>query len=242
MKKITYNKASIRALMESSIWFKDFPTSKINQLILKSELREYSKSEIIHNDFKQNELIFLISGSVWICQIRKGKNLKFGVMLPSSLIGLSELLLKTNHDVPFFDFRAAEDCQALAIPTSVFVAVLENSPHQWRVMTEAVIRYHRSCTSLVLGMYLGPITDRVISAIHHYCMSTLNVAKSSETIMIDLTQEALAVIIKSSRQHVNRALNALEQENLLKVGYKKIEITNPAEFSKIANSLMPLTF
>lgn len=39
MKKITYNKASIRALMESSIWFKDFPTSKINQLILKSELR-----------------------------------------------------------------------------------------------------------------------------------------------------------------------------------------------------------
>ena len=60
--------------------------------------------------------------------------------------------------------------------------------------------------------------------------------------MIDLTQEALAVIIKSSRQHVNRALNALEQENLLKVGYKKIEITNPAEFSKIANSLMPRTF
>ncbi len=43
---------------------------------------------------------------------------------------------------------------------------------------------------------------------------------------------------QSSRQHVNRALRELEQEGILTLGYKKIEIKDPSELERLALARM----
>lgn len=239
MRKVLGNKTITRNLMEASIWFRDLPHSKINNLILNSEFREYKKSEIIYKDFEAKELIFVVSGSVWTCLASISTYFKFGVLLPSSLIGITQILEDLSADVAFFDFRAVEDCQVLAIPKTVFVSTIETTPNQWRLFAEAAVRYHRGCIRLALGMYIGPIKNRAISAIQHFGMAALDPSTLVSPISIDLSQEDLAILIQSSRQHVNKALRELEEEQMVRIGYKKIEIIDPMKLARTAASLMP---
>ena len=226
--------------MEASIWFRKWPQSKIDNLLLHGVIREYRKSEKVYKDYAQKELLLVVSGAVW-CLLPDRKPLtKISLLYPSSLIGLSQVMESSStHDA--FEFEAAEDLAVMAIPTEIFIDTVEQKTNLWRVLAESTVRYQRSCIRLALGMYIGPIRDRVIVAIYQFGLAGIDPDAIGTALCVDISQEDLATLLQSSRQHINKTLRGLEQEKLVRIGYKRIEIIDPLQFLALAHELMPLT-
>ena len=199
----------------------------------------YRKGETICKDFQRRELMLLVSGSSWCVLSTQTSAWKLSLLFPGSLIGASGMLDEISYDEPLFEFVVAESCEVLAIPTRILAAAIEARPALWRPIAEAAIRYHSAWVSHFLGMYVGSIRNRVIRAIYQFGLNSFVALEAAAPMSIVLSQEDLASLVHSSRQHVNKALRRLESEGLVRVGYKKIEIVAPHQFAMLARALIP---
>ena len=215
-----------RHLLSQSQWFRDWPAADLEHILSGSSFREHAKSTLVYRDGSTDELVFLLSGAVWTCLRNERKTVKFGMLYPGALIGLSRLLHQRLPDEPCYEFHAAEPTRLLALPASTLAAHLDHRPQLWRAMAEATIRYQRHCIRLALVFYAGPVKDRLISALYQFGLSAAADAGRAPQQEVAIPQEELATLIQSSRQHVNRALRELESEGLVKLGYKRIEIVD----------------
>lgn len=236
MRVVKGKKLVTRNLMKTSFWFKDFPSSILSELIVEGEYRNYFKSEIIHSDLIENELVFIISGTVWAYL----NNQKFGVLKPSDLIGVSAVLDNPNHELPLFVFKAEDDCEVLALSRDLFLRKLNLCPGCWQPLAKASITYSRYLVRWMIRMQTGPIETRVLNLLYRLSINELMSENSDAPIAVDMTQEDLAMMTHSSRQYVNKALRYLEKENLVHIGYKKIVIVDRTKFLKSVTPLFPV--
>jgi len=223
-----------RNVLGESPWLSKWNSSDIDLVFRKSELHDYKKGDLVCQDFASPAMYFLASGSVWACLRNESGSVKFGIVTKSTLLGLSQLLGNSFQHEAFFEFYAAEDTTALIIPTKVFMERLEAKPNLWRSVTEASIFYQRQCIRLALLLNIGSIKDRLISAIYQYGLSKLLKPPRTPMSLVSVSQEDLADLTQSSRQHVNRALRELEADGLLSLGYKRIDILDPIALENLA--------
>lgn len=223
-----------RLKMSDSIWFRDWPATDVDQILSLSRFRQHHKSEMIYRDGDADELIFMLTGSAWTCMKSDHKSVRFGMVYGATLIGLSRLLTERFVDDPCYEFLAAEETLVMAIPARTLVGYLDARPQLWRAMTEAAVLYQRHCIKLALVFYSGPVKDRLISALYQFGLSaSLNAGQQPQQ-ELAIPQEELATLIQSSRQHVNRALRELESDNIVKLGYKRIEIVDAPALERLA--------
>lgn len=223
-----------RQKIDSSFWFSGWTALEIDEVLAQSTLRRCAKSELVYRDGAANELILILSGSIWTCLRNDSEVIKFGIAYPATLIGLSRILNISFHDEPRYEFYTTEESEVLAIPAPAYLSRLESRPALWRSTAQAAILYQRHCIKLALVLYTGPTRDRLVSAIYQFGLSTTMKSSKSPGFHLAIPQEELAVLIQSSRQHVNRALRELECEGLIKVGYRRIEIIDAREIEQRA--------
>ncbi|MDD0809281.1 Crp/Fnr family transcriptional regulator [Curvibacter sp. RS43] len=223
-----------RDLIGKSKWFSAWSSADIDDFFAKSELRSYKKHDLLYRDYQATELIFLVEGSAWACLQSDQGIVRFGLVRPSIVVGLSQLLGETFSDEPCYEFYLAEDSLALAIPTSALKERLLARPVLWQSVAKAAILYQRHCIKLALLLYAGPTKERLVSALFQFGASVAMRSNSLSTRGVDISQEDLAILIQASRQHVNRALKELEAEGVIALGYKRIEIVNSTELERLA--------
>lgn len=224
----------VRKRIESSVWFKGWTIFEIEALMSKCTFRRCIKSELVYHDGMSQELVLILSGSVWTCLRNDQKVSKFGIAYPSTLIGLSRLLGQVFFDEPRYEFYASEDVEVLVIPTPALLHHLERRPDLWRYTAQAAILYQRHCVKLALVLSSGSTKDRVISAIYQFGFAAAIHASRLPHHELLIPQDELAVLIQSSRQHVNRALRELEEEGLVKIGYRRITVIDALEIERRA--------
>ncbi|BEU96267.1 Crp/Fnr family transcriptional regulator [Acidovorax sp. DW039] len=217
----------VKNKLSRSIWFSNWNDLQIDKLLAGCEVRHFSKSDLVYSDDARENLVFVLSGSVWTCLRNEAEVVKFGIAYPSTLIGLSQLAQKFFHDEPKYEFYAVDEVEVLSISAKVLLGQLESSPVLWKTTAEAAIVYQRHCIKLALVLYAGAIRDRLISAIYQFGLSAAKHGARVPDLELSIQQEELAVLIQSSRQHVNKALRDLEQDGLISIGYKKIIIKDP---------------
>lgn len=220
--------------MEESIWFKGWSPEQIENVLKTSHLRKFNKGDLVYRDGEESVLALLIIGAVWTCLKSQQDALKFGIAYPSILVGLSQLLSHEFREEPIYEFHAADESEALIIPRDAILSQLNSNPLLWRCAAEAAIFYQRHCIKLSLVLYTGSTKDRLISAIYQYGLSVYMQNPKASPREVRIPQEELAILIQSSRQHVNKALRELEAEGLVHVGYKRIAITDPTRLSALA--------
>nr|WP_034339379.1 Crp/Fnr family transcriptional regulator [Herbaspirillum sp. B39] len=230
------NKTLIRAMMESSVWFRHWPATRIDKLLEYSRLQHHEKKQIIYSDDQRNQLVYLAHGTAWTSLLQNDPRLKFGLLFPGSVMGISRVLHPELTDSAF-QFEAAQFCVTLEIPGNLFIDVVGAHPTLWRQVADAAVLYHRQCIKLALGVHTGAIRHRVILAIHHFCLQHEPLKLQVQAMQVDLSQWDLASLIQSTRPYVNRALKEMEQEGLVAVGYKKIEVLDLPRLRSIAESL-----
>jgi len=236
MKVLSFGRPLVRKLIDNSPWLASWDASDVNEIFDKGELREYEKAELVYKDYETPEILFIATGSIWICLRNTHGIAKFGMMFPTSMIGVSQLLRNALSDSPCYEFYAVEKCVVFAVPTKIFLDRLANKPLLWRTVAEASIFFQRKCMRLALLLYVGTTKERLSTALHHYGQPKGTKSQPSQTRIVSISQEDLAILIQSSRQHVNRALKELESEGLIVLGYKKIEIIKPDELEHVALS------
>jgi len=221
-------------LFKKSPWFAKWPSFDVNEVFRKGTLTKYTKGEKVHKDYATQDLCFLAQGSLWACLAGDNGIIKFCIINPPALIGTVQLLKDDFEENPCYEFYAAEDTTVLTIPAAAVMERLDEKPYLWRSITEAAIFYQRQCVRQVVLMCCGTIKERLISAIYHHGLSNTSKPHRQYRSIDSISQEEWALMIQSSRQHVNRALRELEQEGILTLGYKKIEIKNTSELERLA--------
>jgi CRP/FNR family transcriptional regulator, cyclic AMP receptor protein len=226
----------IRNRLRRSAWFSGWPLKTIDALLKGCTIRRCAKSGLVYSDSATDELVLLLSGAVWTGLRSDADILKFGIAYPATLIGLSRVVDLAFHDEPQYEFYAFEDTEALVIPARLFLDQLNADPSLWRSIAQAAIIYQRHCIKLALVLYTGSTKDRLISAIYQFGLSVARHESRQPESSLRLPQEELAILIQSSRQHVNRALRELESDGLIAIGYRRITIVDPLELERRALS------
>lgn len=225
-----------KSRMHECIWLRGWSDEDLNQLLTHAKKHSFRKSQVIYEEEKDDNLVLIVSGTAWTCLKTQHGVVKFGLAYPTILIGLSKFVAIKFQDEPRYQLIASEDSEVLFIPKNEFIARLDAKPHLWRAVAEAAILYQRHSLKLSLVLHSGPIKDRLISAIYQFGISTSMHYRRSLSMDFNVPQEDLAILIQSSRQHVNRGLNDLASCGLIKIAYKRIEIIDPDTLEKIALS------
>jgi CRP-like cAMP-binding protein len=217
----------IKGKLFKSIWFSNWSDLQIEKLLAGSEVHHFSKSDLIYSDGESEGLFFILSGSIWTCLRSSVEAIKFGIAYPSTMVGLSQISTKFFHDEPKYEFYAMDEVEALSISANSFLNQLNECPTLWRSTAEAAIVYQRNCIKLALVFYSGDIRDRLISVIYQFGLAAAKHDSRVPELELVIPQEELALIIRSSRQNVNKALRDLESDGLILIGYRKITIADP---------------
>jgi len=234
MKPRSNGRLIARKMLDSSQWFDGWDATDIDNFFRHSELREYDKSELLFRDGGGREILLLVTGSVWTCLRQENTQVKFGMLYPGALKGLSQLVRSMTPDEPCYEYIAAESTLALAIPQSALLDVMSTRPQLWRGIAEATIRYQRHCIKIALLLYTGSTRERLISALYQFGVSRSLVPSRPPNHQIMLSQGELSLLVQSSRPHVNKALRELETEGLIRLSYKRILVTRPDALADLA--------
>lgn len=221
-------------LFKKSPWFETWPSFEASEVFKWGTIKKYSKGDSVYKDYASDDLCFLAQGSLWACLAGENGLIKFSIISPPGLLGMAQMLGEHLEDKPCYEFYAAEDSTVLILPSSAIEEQLDKKPLLWRPITEAAIFFQRQCVRQVVLLCCGTIKERLISAIYHYGLSGTSRPYRQYRSLDSISQEEWALMIQSSRQHVNRALRELEQEGILTLGYKRIEIKNPLELERLA--------
>lgn len=223
-------------MARSSAWFQDWTDADIANIFACSKINHYKKDELVYSDRQTEELCFVVTGAIWCCLRSEDNATKFGIAFPATLIGLSRLIGTAFHDEPCYEFYAKDESLAVTIPAHAYSSQLAMKPHLWRTTAHAAILYQRHCIKLSLVLYTGSVKNRIISATYQFGMSASLHKRNPPLHEFKISQDELGVLVQSSRQHVNRALQELESEGLIEVNYKRIKILNPDELERLAVS------
>ena len=234
MKPRSNGRLIARKMLDSSQWFDGWDSTDIDNFFRHSELREYDKSELLFRDGGGREILLQVTGSVWTCLRQESTQVKFGMLYPGAMIGLSQLVRGMTPDEPCYEYIAAESTLALAIPQSALLDVMSARPQLWRGIAEATIRYQRHCIKLALLLYTGSTRERLISALYQFGVSRSLVPSRPPDHQIMLSQGELSLLVQSSRPHVNKALRELETEGLIRLSYKRILVIQPDALADLA--------
>ncbi|MDT0357289.1 Crp/Fnr family transcriptional regulator [Herbaspirillum huttiense F1] len=224
-----------RQVMRSSIWFRNWPTTVLENLLSGSQYRIYKKGDLIYED-SSSHLVFLVSGAVWLNVRTAVGREKFGMMFSPALLGVSQILERRDLLDSLCDCVCADECLAVLIPRKTFVSSMQTNPLLWQLFTESLIYHQREWLALGFGLHTGPVRRRVLWTLYKFSRSSGNTKAGSSTLSLDISQEEIAAITQSSRQYVNRVLQQLEREGLLRAGYKKLEVVDTEAFSMMCRN------
>lgn len=234
MKPRSNGRLIARKLLENTQWFETWEAADIDSVFRHSELREYDKAETLYRDGDGREILFLVTGSVWTCLRQDTTQVKFGMLFAGALVGLAQLVRRNVPDEPCYEFIAAENTLALAMPQAALREVMNARPQLWRGIAESAILYQRHCIKTALLLYTGSTRERLISALYQFGVSRSIVPARPPNNQVALSQSELSQLVQSSRPHVNKALRELEAEGLIRLSYKRILILQPDALATLA--------
>jgi CRP-like cAMP-binding protein len=215
-------------------WFKRVSLQFISQ----KNFERLDKTSVKLN-FKQGETILKQGGlSTHIVYLEKGivkynyenefgKNLILTIVSAPKLLGGANLFYKDNN---LFSFVAVEDCEVCMIDASILLSVLmENSKYSIMLFQTASEMFKTSVLNFISLAYKqkeGRIADIIIylaESVYH-----------SHSFKLSLTRKELAEFAGCSTENIIMTLSRWNDENILRVHGKQIEIIDYSKLKQIS--------
>lgn len=157
------------------------------------------------------------SGNVSVCRFGALGVVKiFDVLGPGDLFGELAHFAGVARQV---DIVAETDVAMVRVETAAIDALLETEPAFARWLLKSLAHQLRSALDRIDG-------DRTLSA-EDRVKRLLKDMVARDGPELHITQEALANYVGVSRVTVGAILNRLSREGLIRIGYRKIYVTNP---------------
>lgn len=213
----------LKPFLSQNAWFKQLPDHIIEKLVLLCRQKHLVKGQLLFakNDSPEG-LYCLLSGRMRVSNVNhEGKEMVLTWLEPGTWFGEISLFdgLPRTHDS-----HAESDACVLLLPIAAFHDLLATHPEIYPHFMKLLCQRVRATFSLIDetgGLSLkGQLARRLLllsSGLDQQGNGPVN--KS-----ISVSQESLAHMLNSSRQTVNKLLQELQKEQLLRVHYGKISL------------------
>jgi len=187
------------------------------ELASRMRVRHFARGEVVfHRDDPSGHFFVIVAGTVKLAaQDEGGREVTIAILRGGDVFGELELF----DDVPrSVTVTAMTETQVLALNRNDFFEVLERHPRAMRVMLTLLARTIRDTARRIEDLVFLDLPSRVAKA-----LLDLRSAHGSNG-GIHLTQDDIAAFVGATRASVNRVLGDLEQQGILTIGRRQIEI------------------
>ncbi|MFT0545647.1 Crp/Fnr family transcriptional regulator [Allopusillimonas ginsengisoli] len=209
-------------LPDNAAWFCLLDTSQQDRVLSDVTVTRYPAGAIIERKGgKAYAWMGVLSGLVKVSVgSREGKMASLTGVPPGGWIGEGSLLKSEERK---YDVVALRDCAIARLPVVTFNWLLDNSiPFN---------RYLLHQLNERVGQFIGKAEyDRLLEADARVarCLAELfnPLLYPGKNMRLDITQEEIGYLARTSRQRTNRALRTLEDAMLVKVEYGAVHVLN----------------
>ncbi len=191
------------------------------ELASRMRVRQFARDEVVfHRDDPSGHFFVIVAGTVKLAaQDETGREVAIAILRGGDVFGELELFDDLPRSVTV---TAITETQVLALNRGDFFEVLERHPRAMRVMLTLLARTIRDTSRRIEDLVFLDLPSRVAKALLDLCSAH---GSNSE---IHLTQEDIAAFVGATRASVNRVLADLEQQGILAIGRRHIEIKDIA--------------
>lgn len=218
--------------LRQSSWFAQLPDKVMSNLVKLCRLKQLSKGQRLHakND-PADGFYCLLKGKIRVSNVNSdGKEMVLTWLSEGSWFGEISLFdgLPRTHDA-----HAEQNCELLMVPIAAFHQLLDEHPEIYPHFMRLLCQRVRTTFSLLDetgGLSLqGQLAKRLLLLAYGL---EKNEDKQHST-SINVSQEALAHMINSSRQTVNRLLGELKTEGIIQSEYGQITVLDRDRLEKL---------
>jgi CRP-like cAMP-binding protein len=187
------------------------------ELASRMRVRHFARDEVIfHRDDPAGHFFAIVAGTVKLtAHDDGGREVAIAILRGGDVFGELELF----DDIPrSVTVTAITETQALALDRRDFFDVLERHPRAMRLMLTSLARTIRDTARRIEDLVFLDLPSRVAKA-----LLDLRTAHG-ENSEIHLTQDDIAAFVGATRASVNRVLCDLEQQGIVGIGRRHIEI------------------
>jgi CRP/FNR family transcriptional regulator/CRP/FNR family cyclic AMP-dependent transcriptional regulator len=195
------------------------------ELASRMRVRHFARDEVIfHRDDPSGHFFAIVAGTVKLAaQDEGGREVAIAILRGGDVFGELELFDDLPRSVTV---QAITETQALALDRQDFFDVLERHPRAMRVMLTQLARTIRDTSRRIEDLVFLDLPSRVAKA-----LLDLRSAHGSNG-EVHLTQDDIAAFVGATRASVNRVLADLEQQGILAIGRRHIEIKDLARLQR----------
>ncbi len=214
--------------------FADLRQEQLCSLTGALERRSYCKGEIILRQGEPGSSLFVIvSGRVRIYTLSpEGCELSVGIYDAGDFFGEMALL---NGEPRSANVEAIQNTKVLVLRRSAFRNHLLSNPHAALHIIETLsqrLRYAtESAEELVFLNVRQRIASRLLELSERYGVNQEN----GVLIDLDLSQEAIASLVGTTRESANRALRSLREQGIVHVERVRIQVLCPEKLRELLN-------
>jgi CRP/FNR family transcriptional regulator, cyclic AMP receptor protein len=231
--------ASLLGVLRRNRWLRDLPEDCIQDMVALARLRQLEDGERLHaKDDPPDGLYGVLSGAMRISSTgADGREAVLTVLSPGNWFGEISLFdgLPRTHDA-----HANGHTELLMIPRQGFQQLLERRPELYPHFMRLLCRRLRLSFAMLEDSALLPLPSRLAKRLLMHAHNYGQTEEQDGRAAIQLSQEALGLMLNSSRQSINKLLKRLEQAGWLQTSYGQIVILDEAALTRLATGEMPL--
>jgi CRP/FNR family cyclic AMP-dependent transcriptional regulator len=214
----------IRKILSQNAWFASLPEYLADKLLEKGKLKVLHSQQILHQKHDSADGFYcVVSGRIRVSNFTvEGKELVLTWIQPGNWFGEISLL---DGQPRTHDAHAEDITTLLKVPKSAFKQLLKEHQDWYQCITRLLCQRVRATFSLIdeTGcLSLKGQLCRRLSLMYQGLEEQQNI----KTMVLSISQDALAQLIHSSRQTVNKILQSLQAEKIIDLRYGKILVLN----------------
>ncbi|MFH7765020.1 Crp/Fnr family transcriptional regulator [Acinetobacter sp. BSP-28] len=220
--------------LQQNAWFAQLPALFKDFLVSRAVQQHFDKEQaIFHAGDSFNGIYAVLEGAVRLGYIDiHGKESVAAIVEPIMWFGEISLVdaQPRSHDA-----ITTQKSLILHIPSTALQSLLQQHPVFWYHIAQLTSQKLRFAFLELISIQTQNISQRLAQRLM-FILNGYGNHLRIENNVIHLSQEQLAQMLTCSRQTINQELQALEQQNILCVSFRKIEILDVAELHRIAHA------
>lgn len=214
------------ALMKRIPLFADMPREQLQSLVGALNRRFYHKGQtILHQGDRGDSLFVIVSGRVRIYTLSpEGHELSIWIYDEGDFFGEMALLTGEPRSACA---EAMQSTEVLVLHRQAFRDYLLANPLAAIHTIEALSKRLRRTTESAEGLFSLNVTQRIARKLLEL-MDRFGVPQEDGVLIdLNLSQEAMATLVGTTRESANRALRHLRDEGIVEVNRSRIRVIHP---------------
>lgn len=223
----------IRQILSQNAWFASLPTSLADKLLEKGKLRVLQDQQLLHQKNDPPDGFYcVVTGRIRISNFTvEGKELVLTWVQSGHWFGEISLI---DGQPRTHDAHAEDTTTIFIIANSVFEQLFISHPDWSKHIMRLLCQRVRATFSLIDETGCLSLKGQLCKRLSLMQQGLEEQQKQSLAVELTISQDTLAQLINSSRQTVNKILQCLQTDKVIRLHYGKIVILNAVALEELS--------